>query len=148
MNRQPTLHRLSIMAHEVKVLPGRTMRIHVSAAFPYNADFDGDEMNLHVPQSLEAQAEARYLMQPKDLILSPRDGKPVMSIEEDEIIGMYLLTKDGAIVLKGGGMHALSELRNIRSSKAGEERNLQRKAIFSMLLPKDLDFEAKIGNQT
>ena len=60
------------MAHTVKVLPGKTMRIHVSVTVPYNADFDGDEMNLHVPQSLEAQAEARYLMQPKDLILIPK----------------------------------------------------------------------------
>ncbi len=65
LNRQPTLHRLSIMAHKVKILPGRTMRIHVSATYPYNADFDGDEMNFHLPQSLEAQAESRYLMQPK-----------------------------------------------------------------------------------
>src|SRR5208283_1630561 len=77
-NRQPTLHRLSIMAHTVKVLPGRTLRLNVSVAFPYNADFDGDEMNLHIPQSLEAQAEARYLMQPKDQLLSPRDGSPIL----------------------------------------------------------------------
>ena len=62
MNRQPTLHRVSIMAAQGKGAPGRTIRINYCVTPPYNADFDGDEMNLHVPQSLEAQSEARYLM--------------------------------------------------------------------------------------
>ncbi len=148
MNRQPTLHRLSIMAHQVKVLPGRTIRIHVSVAYPYNADFDGDEMNLHVPQSLEAQAEARYLMQPKDLVLSARDGRPTMFIEEDEIIGVYLLTKDGAfftkeeasIMLANAGIYDLPEKREKNGTYSG-------KSIFSMLLPKALDFDYKSGDQ-
>ncbi len=78
-NRQPTLHRVSIMAHRVKVLPGRVLRLHVAATNPYNADFDGDDMNLHVPQSLEAQAEAKVLMAPSKQILSPRDGTPLMA---------------------------------------------------------------------
>ncbi|MEM2915693.1 MAG: DNA-directed RNA polymerase subunit A'/A'', partial [Candidatus Bathyarchaeia archaeon] len=62
-NRQPSLHRMSIMAHYVKVLPYKTFRLHLCVCPPYNADFDGDEMNLHVPQSEEAQTEARILMQ-------------------------------------------------------------------------------------
>ena len=147
MNRQPTLHRLSVMAHMVKVLPGRTMRIHVSTCFPYNADFDGDEMNFHLPQSLEAQAEARYLMQPKDLILSPRDGKPIMSIEEDEIIGMFFLTKDGALFGKNEACLLLASCGIYELPKAEKKGFYSGKAIFSMLLPKDLDFESKHGNQ-
>ncbi len=147
MNRQPTLHRLSVMAHIVKVLPGRTMRIHVSTTLPYNADFDGDEMNFHLPQSLEAQAEARYLMQPKDLILSPRDGKPIMSIEEDEIIGMYFLTRDGALFEKDEACILLSSCGIYELPKPEKKGLYSGKAIFSMMLPKDLNFEAKHGNQ-
>ncbi len=147
MNRQPTLHRLSIMAHRVKVLPGKTMRIHVAACAPYNADFDGDEMNFHLPQTLEAQAEARYLMQPKDLLLSPRDGKPTMSLEEDEIIGMYHLTKDGATFSKGEACLLLATVGLTELPKAGKNGRYDGKAIFSMMLPEDLTFEAKHGSQ-
>jgi len=148
MNRQPTLHRLSIMAHKIKVLPGRTMRIHVSACLPYNADFDGDEMNLHVPQSLEAQAESRYLMQPKDLILSPRDGKPIMAIEEDELIGMFYLTREGATFSKDEACLLLATVGIYELPKPEKKGVYSGKDIFSKLLPEDLDFEGKSGNQT
>ncbi|MDE1868943.1 MAG: DNA-directed RNA polymerase subunit A' [Candidatus Micrarchaeota archaeon] len=146
LNRQPTLHRLSVMAHTVKVLPGRTMRIHVSVAYPYNGDFDGDEMNLHVPQSLEAQAEARYLMQPKDLILAPRDGKPVMFTEEDEIAGAYMLTKDDSYYTKDEACLMLANVGIYELPKAEKNGMYSGKEIFSMLLPKDFDFEFKSGN--
>ena len=147
MNRQPTLHRLSVMAHLVKVLPGKTMRIHVSTCFPYNADFDGDEMNFHLPQSLEAQAESRYLMQPKDLILSPRDGKPIMSIEEDEVIGMYFLTRDGATFGKDEACLLLASCGIYELPKPERNGTYSGKAIFSMLLPPDLEFEDKHRDQ-
>ena len=75
-NRQPSLHRMSVMAHQVKVLPFRTFRLHPSVCPPYNADFDGDEMNLHVPQSEESRSEALMLMRVQDQILSPRYGGP------------------------------------------------------------------------
>ncbi|MGC8586199.1 MAG: DNA-directed RNA polymerase subunit A' [Candidatus Micrarchaeia archaeon] len=143
MNRQPTLHRLSIMAHTVKVLPGKVIRIHVSAAYPYNADYDGDEMNLHVPQSIEARAEAKYLMQPRNLILSPRDGKPIMFIEEDELSGMYHLTKDGAFYTKDEAVLMLSEIGIFDLPKPQKNGLYSGKDIFSMLLPDDLDFESK-----
>ncbi|MDE1833604.1 MAG: DNA-directed RNA polymerase subunit A', partial [Candidatus Micrarchaeota archaeon] len=145
LNRQPTLHRLSIMAHSVKVLPGRTMRIHVSATVPYNADFDGDEMNLHVPQSLEAQAEARYLMQPKDLLLTPRDGSPIMALEEDQIIGMYLLTRDGSKFSKDETSILMSSVGIYEMPEEEKDGMYSGKSIFSMLLPKDLDYEYKQG---
>lgn len=147
MNRQPTLHRLSIMAHQVKVLPGRTMRIHSSAAYPYGADFDGDEMNLHVPQSLEAQAEARYLMQPKNLVLSARDGRPIMFIEEDEIIGVYLLTKDDSFYTKEEASIMLSTVGIYDLPKREKNGTYSGKAIFSMLLPKTFNFDHKYGDQ-
>jgi DNA-directed RNA polymerase subunit A' len=92
-NRQPSLHRMSIMAHKVKVLPYKTFRMHLTVCPPYNADFDGDEMNLHIPQSKEAQTEARMLMQVQDQILSPRYGAPIIGAGKDYISGAYLLTR-------------------------------------------------------
>ena len=92
-NRQPSLHRMSIMAHQVKVLPYKTFRMHLTVCPPYNADFDGDEMNLHIPQSKEAQTEARMLMQVQDQILSPRYGAPIIGAGKDYISGAYLLTR-------------------------------------------------------
>ena len=142
-NRQPTLHKHSMMAHRVKVLPGKIMRMHTSATTPYNADFDGDEMNLHVPQTLEAQAEARYLMQPKNILLSPRDGRPVMSTEEDELIGIYLLTKDDAFFTKDEAALMLASVGVSDMPKAEKSGKYSGKRIFSCILPKDLDFEVK-----
>ena len=92
-NRQPSLHRMSIMAHFVRVLPYKTFRLHLSVCPPYNADFDGDEMNLHIPQSEEAQTEARLLMQVQDQILSPRFGGPIIGAIRDYITAAYLLTR-------------------------------------------------------
>ncbi|MFI5412779.1 MAG: DNA-directed RNA polymerase subunit A', partial [Candidatus Micrarchaeales archaeon] len=142
-NRQPTLHRLSIMAHIIKVLPGKTLRLHVSIAVPYNADFDGDEMNLHLPQSLEAQAEARYLMQPKDQVLSPRDGHPIIFTMEDEIIGAYELTKEGAVFEKDDATRFLAEVGVYELPKTVKGGVYTGKSIFSKLLPKGMNFEAK-----
>ncbi|MHC1598945.1 MAG: DNA-directed RNA polymerase subunit A' [Candidatus Methanofastidiosia archaeon] len=92
-NRQPSLHRLSIMAHEVRVMPYRTFRLNLCVCPPYNADFDGDEMNMHVPQTEEAQAEARILMRVQEQIISPRYGEPVIGGSQDYLSGAYLLTK-------------------------------------------------------
>ena len=93
-NRQPSLHRMSIMAHNVRVLPYRTFRVHPAVCPPYNADFDGDEMNLHVPQSQEARAEAALLMRVQDQIISPRYGGPIIGGIRDFITGAFLLTRD------------------------------------------------------
>jgi len=99
-NRQPSLHRMSIMAHFVKVLPYRTFRLHPAVCPPYNADFDGDEMNLHVPQSEEARSEAFMLMRVHDQILSPRYGGPIIGAIRDFITAAYLLTKDDTFLTK------------------------------------------------
>ena len=97
-NRQPSLHRMSIMAHHVKVLPYRTFRLHPAVCPPYNADFDGDEMNLHVPQSEEARAEAALLMRVQDQLISPRYGGPIIGAIRDFITGAFILTQDNTML--------------------------------------------------
>ena len=88
------------MAHHVRVLPGKTFRLHPSVCPPYNADFDGDEMNLHVPQSEEARAEAILLMRVQEQLISPRFGGPIIGGLRDFITGAYLLTKDDTTLTK------------------------------------------------
>jgi DNA-directed RNA polymerase subunit A' len=99
-NRQPSLHRMSIMAHNVRVMPYRTFRLNLNVCPPYNADFDGDEMNLHVPQSEEARAEAKTLMQVQEQILSPRYGGPIIGAIQDFISGSYLLTRKDVLLTR------------------------------------------------
>lgn len=79
-NRQPSLHKMSIMGHQVKILPYSTFRLNLSVTSPYNADFDGDEMNLHLAQSEETRAEIKHLMKVPKQIVSPQGNKPVMGI--------------------------------------------------------------------
>ena len=91
-NRQPSLHKLSIMSHYVKVRPWRTFRLNECVCGPYNADFDGDEMNLHVPQTEEARAEAMSLMGVKHNLSTPKNGQPIISATQDFITAAYLLS--------------------------------------------------------
>ena len=140
-NRQPTLHRLSIMAHEVKIVPGKTLRLNVEITEPYNADFDGDEMNIHLPQSLEAQAEARYLMQPKNQLLSPRDGRSIVFLQEDELIGLYWLTKDDASFSKEDAARMLANVGVYELPKADKNGRYSGKSIVSLIFPKDFSIE-------
>ena len=92
-NRQPSLHRLSIMAHRAKVLPWRTLRFNECVCTPYNADFDGDEMNIHVPQTEEARTEALYLMGVHQNLLTPKNGEPIIALTQDFLTTSYLLTQ-------------------------------------------------------
>jgi len=92
LNRAPTLHRLGIQAFEPVLVEGRAIKLHPLVCTAYNADFDGDQMAVHVPLSMEAQAEARFLMLAHNNILKPQDGKPVMSPSQDMVIGCYYLT--------------------------------------------------------
>ncbi|MCW3981479.1 MAG: DNA-directed RNA polymerase subunit A' [Candidatus Bathyarchaeota archaeon] len=146
-NRQPSLHRMSIMAHRVKILPYKTFRLHLCVCPPYNADFDGDEMNLHIPQSEEARTEALVLMQVQDQILSPRFGGPIIGAIRDFITSAYLLTKKTTLVSKEDVCRLLST--------AGYEGSLPKpevtkpkpmwsgKQIFSLFLPKDFNYSLK-----
>jgi DNA-directed RNA polymerase subunit beta' len=97
LNRAPTLHRLGIQAFEPVLVEGKALKLHPLVCTAYNADFDGDQMAVHVPLSMEAQAEARFLMLAANNILKPQDGKPVVSPTHDMVIGCYYLT----IVHKG-----------------------------------------------
>ncbi len=104
LNRAPTLHRLGIQAFEPTLVEGRAIRLHPLVCTAYNADFDGDQMAVHVPLSSEAQAEARILMLAAQNILNPKDGKPVVTPSQDMVLGNYYLTleRTGAI---GEGMY-------------------------------------------
>jgi DNA-directed RNA polymerase subunit beta' len=103
LNRAPTLHRLGIQAFEPTLVEGRAIRLHPLVCTAYNADFDGDQMAVHVPLSAEAQAEARILMLAAQNILNPKDGKPVVTPSQDMVLGNYYLTleREGSI---GEGM--------------------------------------------
>ena len=144
-NRQPSLHQMSIMAHYVRVLPGRTFRLHPSVCPPYNADFDGDEMNLHVPQSEEARAEAILLMRVQDQLISPRYGGPIIGALRDFVTGAYLLTKDDTVLsiqefsnlaMLGGYLGPLPK----PGIKTKDGPAYSGKQLFSLFLPKDFNY--------
>ncbi len=146
-NRQPSLHRMSVMAHRVKILPGKVFRIHPAAAPPYNADFDGDEMNLHVPQSLEALSELKYLMDVKYHYITPRYGLPIIGAKQDFITGLFLLTHKEVLLSRKDVMDILG-YAGIFVDKLPKPAKIINgkpywtgKQIFSMLLPKDLNYE-------
>lgn len=147
-NRQPSLHRMSMMCHQVKVLPGKTFRLNPAVCNPYNADFDGDEMNLHIPQTEEARAEAKILMLVETQLISPRYGLSVVGCIHDAITGNYLLTKELVFsweeaidLLYNCGIYSFSELPN--------KDKIDGKELFSVLLPKDFNFvgKDKSGNE-
>ncbi len=91
-NRQPSLHRISIMCHTAKIMPWRTFRFNECVCAPYNADFDGDEMNIHVPQTEEARAEAMILMGVVNNLVTPRTGEPIIAATQDFLTASYLIT--------------------------------------------------------
>lgn len=95
LNRAPTLHRLGIQAFEPVLVEGKAIRLHPLVCTAYNADFDGDQMAVHVPLSVEAQAEARFLMLSVNNILAPKDGLPITTPTQDMVLGAYYLTMDG-----------------------------------------------------
>jgi len=109
-NRQPSLHRMSMMVHEVRVMEGHTFRFNLAVCTPYNADFDGDEMNLHVIQSEEARAEAKILMRVQEHILTPRYGGAVIGGIHDHISGAYLLSRPGTLIRQAHGLEMLGNI--------------------------------------
>jgi DNA-directed RNA polymerase subunit A' len=143
-NRQPSLHRISIMAHRVKVLPYKTFRLHLAVCIPYNADFDGDEMNLHIPQSEEARSEARLLMQVQDQIISPRYGAPIIGSTRDFLTAAYLLTRKDTYVNKEQLFTLLAAIDYHGDIpppvKTDPEPLWSGKQVFSLLLPKDFNY--------
>ncbi len=151
-NRQPSLHRMSIMGHIVRVLPGRTFRLHLAVCPPYNADFDGDEMNLHVPQNIEARAEAKTLLLVQEHILSPRYGGPIIGGIQDYISGAYLLSSKVTLLTQDQVSDLLASINYDgeipEPAVLSPKRVWTGKQIISLLLPENFNFskEAKISS--
>jgi DNA-directed RNA polymerase subunit A' len=141
-NRQPSLHRMSMMAHEVKVLPHKTFRLNLCVCPPYNADFDGDEMNMHVFQTEESRAEAKSLMRVQEHILSPRFGGPIIGGIHDHISGAYLLTRLGSVFKEEEVLQMLKK-SNIPFPERQKGDSWTGKEIFSLLLPESLNMVYK-----
>ena len=119
LNRAPTLHRLGIQAFQPKLIEGKAIQLHPLACTAFNADFDGDQMAVHVPLSVEAQTEARFLMLASNNILKPQDGKPVTCPTQDMVLGCYYLTlqRDG---MKGEGKVFCSQDEAFMAYQMGE----------------------------
>ncbi len=141
-NRQPSLHRMSMMCHKIKVLPNRTFRMNPCVAAPYNADYDGDEMNLHIPQTEEARAEAKILMQVQTQLISPRYGLSIMGAIQGAVTGNYILSKklklkreDAIQMLYSIGVYDVSRLSN--------KQELCGRDLYSTILPENFNFTGK-----
>ena len=106
-NRQPSLHRMSMMGHKAKVLPYNTFRLNVSVTAPYNADFDGDEMNAHIPQSIEAAIELKEIAAVPLQIVGPRESKPIVSVVQDTLVGVNRFTRPEVLFNKRESMNLL-----------------------------------------
>jgi len=140
-NRQPSLHRMSMMAHEVKVLPYKTFRLNLCVCPPYNADFDGDEMNMHVFQTDESRAEAKSLMRVQEHILSPRFGGPIIGAIHDHISGAYLLTRTGSTFTEEQAFQIIRKSKLPIPKRKNEDWT--GKELFSLLLPENLNMQYK-----
>ena len=169
LNRAPTLHRLGIQAFEPILVQGKALKIHPLVCTAYNADFDGDQMAVHVPLSVEAQAEARFLMLSANNILAPKDGRPVVSPTQDMVMGVYYLTiyvpgskgegkifrdLDEMIMAYQLGEVALQSKVKVRITKEidGEKKsriveNTVGRFIFNNSIPQDLGFVERVTEE-
>ncbi len=145
-NRQPSLHRMSLMAHRVRIMPGKTFRLNLCVCDPYNADFDGDEMNLHVPQTAEARAEAEELMLVQENIRSPRFGGPIIGCTQDHISGLYLLTGDDVEFDRKTAQEIVTQAGD--EDVVFESETVTGKEVFSKFIP-DLTvvFDSESGDE-
>jgi DNA-directed RNA polymerase II subunit RPB1 len=152
-NRQPSLHKMSIMGHRAKVLDWSTFRLNLSCTSPYNADFDGDEMNLHVPQSLPARTEAELMMLSPRVIVSGQSNRPVMGIVQDSLIAAQKMTKRGVFLERDLVFNILMWITNwdgrVPPPAIMKPKELWTgKQILSLILPKiNLKGKANSGPQ-
>jgi len=139
-NRQPSLHKMSMMGHKIKIMPYSTFRLNLSCTSPYNADFDGDEMNLHVAQNLETRAEISQLMMVPTQIVSPQGNRPVIGLVQDTLLGVSIFTRRDTFLTKERMMNLLMWLPDF-DGKIPIPAILKPvplwtgKQLFSMLLP-------------
>lgn len=141
-NRQPSLHRMSMMCHKIRVLPYKTLRINPCVGKPYNADYDGDEMNLHIPQTEEAKAEARILMQVQTQLVSPRYGRAIIGAIQGSITGCYILTKFMKLSKKEA-VEILNAIGEFDTSGLPNKKEITGNEVISSFLPKDFNFKSK-----
>jgi DNA-directed RNA polymerase subunit beta' len=125
LNRAPTLHRLGIQAFEPVLIEGKAIQLHPLVCTAFNADFDGDQMAVHVPLTIEAQLEARALMMSTNNILSPANGEPIIVPSQDVVLGLYWMTRD-RINAKGEGM-AFADIKEVSRAYYGKQADLQAK---------------------
>jgi len=130
-NRHPTLHKQGLMAHYVRVLPGRTFRLHPAAAAPYNADYDGDEMNIHGPQNEEALSEARILLDINKNIISAKNDTNLVGTVADAVTGTYLLGRDTFDKTEANQLLFSSGIIN-----SNKKKSISGGEVFSQILPK------------
>lgn len=149
-NRQPSLHRMSIMAHHIKIMGGKTFRLNPAVCPPYNADFDGDEMNLHVPQTEEAMAEAEILVNVEENIRSPRFGGPIIGGIHDHISGIFLLTHEVRWFTKDEVLYLLRHAEVEHLPEPGKVENgvayWSNKQVFSAILPPGINMIFKASS--
>ena len=144
-NRQPSLHKMSMMGHRVHVLPYKTFRLNLSVTSPYNADFDGDEMNLHLPQNIESIVEIKDIMSVEKQIISPQSNRPVMGIVQDTLIGCKLFTSRDTFLDYEQIMNLIIWIKGFNIENLPMPCILKPKAlwsgkqIFSLILPKELN---------
>ena len=154
-NRQPSLHKQSIMGHRVKIIPGHTFRLPVCDTSPYNADFDGDEMNMHVCQNPAATVEIAEIMAVPQQIISPQSNKPIIGLVQDPVIGSYLLTQRAVLLDKAQIMDLMAHLEPPAGKVVTEipppavRRPWPRwtgKQVFSLVFPYEFNFERTVRN--
>ena len=134
-NRQPSLHKASMECHRVRVLPFSTFRLNVSATKPYNADFDGDEMNMHVPQSIASATELKYLATVLRQIISPRTSSPIIQIIQDTLTGSYRVSQDTVEVPEHIAMNIMARMKKPLSSYRRKDRMITGKEMMSTTFP-------------
>jgi len=134
-NRQPSLHKGSMECHRIKVLPYSTFRLNVSATRPYNADFDGDEMNMHVPQSIASATELKYLASVLRQIISPRTNSPIIQLFQDTMTGTFRIGKENVRVPEHIAMNILSRMKKPLSSYKRTNQDLTGRDLISTVFP-------------
>jgi len=148
-NRQPSLHKASMECHRIRVLPYSTFRLNVSATRPYNADFDGDEMNMHVPQSIAAASELKYLASVLRQIISPRLASPIIQIFQDTMTGSFRISKDSVRIPEHIAMNIMARMKRPLSSYTRQNRLLTGKEVISTVFPLiNIDSSIKVENGT
>ena len=145
-NRQPSLHKMSMMGFKVKILPYSTFRLNLSVTTPFNADFDGDEMNLHLPQSIPVKKEVKDIMYVSKQVISPQSNRPIMGIVQDSLVGCSLFTSRDTFLTYEETMNIINfiddfNIENLPKPCIIKPKLLwSGKQIFSLILPKKLNF--------